>query len=181
MIQFFGEIDRKRGPKGVEQIASEHPAWYLDGHVKELKERIREQQNQLDLDVLKAEHKMIVREELAANKERLATIEASMPTLDEEKRGKLGKAFKEMSGLLAHVLPTRKAGDRKQVDVGKLAATMSTPCIRVGADIASMAVQNGIRVTKDGKMSLNDVSRLHMWSGRLLGDESTPESCRREG
>ena len=85
-----------------------------------------------------------------------------------------------MSGLLAGSMPTRQQGDRHQVDVGRLAEVMSTPCIKVGADVASMAVQNGIRITKDGKMSQNDVSRLFMWSGRLLGDETTLDDLRRD-
>ena len=57
---------------------------------------------------------------------------------------------------------------------------MTTPCIKVPADVASMAVQNGVRITRDGLMSMNDVSRLHMWSGKLLGDDTSVESLRRD-
>jgi hypothetical protein len=178
-VEFFSAMDKVDGPAGRGQIASSMPAWYFSKNIEDLEQDIAQTKRRLESGRIPHKMEGQTRAQLARMEKKLSELKDSKPNMGEG-ANVVGKMYKDLGKIIGERLPTRTENMRGTTDPAKLADLMSKPVIQVPDYIAQIAEKNGLRVSKDCKMSLTDASILWKMGGRLCDGETNVEVLRRD-
>ena len=179
-VEFFSAVDKVDGPTGKGQIASTLPAWYFEKNIRDLEDDIRQTKRRLDSGQIAHNKEAQVKVELRRKEKKLASLKDAKPVVDDKTRDVFAKVHDEMSESLSAAMYTREEEKRGTVNPARLADLMSKPSIKVSGKVAEMAASNGFPVSKDGKMSMTDLSIIWKSTGRILEKETNTEVLRRD-
>ena len=151
------------------RIKNAYPTHYNKKQADDLREEIRMYENGLEKGYFDKARYGEVTSKLKQAKEVLDQIEASRPNFEKQKDS-IAKIVKDAGELIRDAMYRRDEDRKGLVDPHEVARRWSTPCIKVSDEIATVALNNGKKVTKDGKMNLVELTQLWQY-GRDAVDE----------
>jgi len=179
-VEFFSAVDKVRGPSGEMQIASSMPAWYFTRNLELLEDDIRQTRNRLNSGQVPHGKEAQVKADLGRKEKKLTLLKESKPKFEGATKDVCAATFKELSKVLSESMPTRTEDQKGLVNPAVLLDIQSKPSIKVSGSVAEIAIRNGLKVSKDGKMSGNDASLLWKWTARVCEEDSNTERLRRD-
>ncbi len=174
-ITVFGKVDRNRDGK----IMSEYPSWYFDKQREELEIAIENTRKQLDDGSLPSTVRARVKNELSIREAKLEKIMADSPKLEGSDRDYINSVKKDLAEELGRAHFTRDERLKGLVDAHEEAHRMVDPVIQIKNERqAEFCKACGVQI-RDGKVSRNDMDRMHKIASRMLGESTDIEYLRR--
>ena len=175
-IQFFGSIDHSHGDDR-KQLSADYPVYYFREHVEKLREEVEDHEMRLRDDKVPVTEIYKAKAELKKKKEKLATIEASIPKLDGKQKDAMAKHYKALEGMIRDAMPTRSDMMMGLANVHDEVRMMSKPSL----DARGMSIlgQLGIRAV-NGKITRTEAERAYKILGCNLGENTNIERLRRD-
>jgi hypothetical protein len=160
-------------------IQSEYPGYYNNGTIEEIDSELRY------LEGFQSENGVIIDPgESAKNRARIKLLKKYQDNYREKiselgnKQDLISKRTKEVEQVLTEAMYSYDDDKRRMVDAHRQ-DTLETECkIAVSKEIAGYIVRNGGRVSKDGKTSLNALSRVWKIGRNALDEDSNTEIIR---
>jgi len=177
-LDFFTGADKNRDGKN----ASEYPAWMHQSQMDELRESIRQREHALDNDLVYASERMIQRDRLKKEKEKLGVIEESKPKLEGPELDRLVKARKYLGGEITKLMYSHSEMERGTADAHEEARRMTEPCVSIkGEDVLPIIKACGVDgVTVDCRISRNQAEKCWKILSAYLGEPQNTEVLRKE-
>jgi hypothetical protein len=163
-------------------ITADYPAWYFgEGRqMEDLRKEIKDLGSALDVGAVSAEDVVRRTEDLADMKARLADIENSKPVFTGKDEVDLAKLRKDIGQKIGQALFTYDDMMRGTADAREEARRMKQPCIKLTKEQQALAINCEMNVSKDGKISRDDASRIYQMASKLLGESGMVENLRKE-
>ncbi len=179
-IRFFSEVDYNTKDSG--KIGSSYPSWYMKAQLRFLNENIEQEERELKAESLPPQNIPIKRAKIKKMKERLDAILEAKEAL-KPSRDKLAAIVDELSPKLADIMYKRSDENKGLVNPEDIVEHWSTPCVEISGDLAKIAVENGMRVKKNGSGGLvNEIDAGKLWkfSRAALGEDTNLERLRKD-
>ena len=176
-IQFFTAHDiNKEG-----RIVNCYPVYYNHREVEDLKEEIRMYETKLALPsgfgAMRATYAEDA-QKLERAKKKLYDLEQVRPDFEKQKDA-IAKMTRLAGSVIGDVMPSRDDETRGLADAHEVARAWTELCIKVPDEVAQVAIQNGKRVSKDGKMNLVELTQIWQMGREALGETRNAEVLRR--
>jgi len=174
-IIFFGEVDRNKHGR----IASEYPSWYFENLVEKMEEEVDEKKRRLASGFLSDDNKMKLAKQIKDQEDRLEKINEAKVNLRGKHQDDVNKLRKELGEIISDSMYRQTDIDKRRADPHEEARRNMNPCIAVRGKLYDVAVANGFKVSKDGKMSRNEASRFWKIMNKALGEISNTSILRK--
>jgi hypothetical protein len=174
-IMFFTEADLD--PKG--RIKHQYPVYFNRKQKDDIQEEIRRLKTGIDKKLFPDGVMGEAREKLRKAEDALERMETMRPDFEKHK-DRIAKLRDELGTGISDSLFTRDEMKKGLADAHEEARRMSEPVITLSPSAAGVAVQNGIRITGDRKVSRTDATRLWQMSREALGEMRDVEVLRRD-
>jgi len=168
---FFSEDDLAKG--GV--IVSLYPAWWFQNHIEDLETEIQHDEFVIDRELIEPAKKWEFKQLLKKKKEKLARIAESTPKFNDRQRQKIDGYYHELSTAIKDSMFSYTEMQRGTADAHEEARRMSTPCIKIPADIAKLC---NIKL-EHGQGSRNQATKAWKIMGRILNRATNVETLRK--
>lgn len=179
-VQFYGKCDRNKYGK----IASVKPAWTMDTHIEELRERIDSKKRALERGEIPPDSIMQAKEEIAKEEGKLSSILESKPNFTGGDKDKIWKIYKDIGNDIRNAMFTRSDMKMGFASPHEEARRMKdNGLISVSREVADICQENNIKVreTKNGlAVSRDGATQLWKLSGYALGEPTNVEVLRRD-
>ncbi len=174
-MKIFGETDRT--PSG--KVKSEFPSWYFDQQKEDLKKDIADSERALKSGAIPYPVRERTETELARRKERLKNIEAETPRLSDAEKDKFGKMRDGIGKKIGEATFKRSEMEKGLADAHEEAHRMVDPVIKIENEgEAEFAKACNIEI-KDGKVSRNEMEKMHKIASKILGESTDIEYLRK--
>jgi len=175
-IVFFTESDIDPVTK---KIKNTYPTYFNRKQREDLEEEIRMMEKGLDEGYFEKSKVGEVRERLKMAKSSLDKIQEHAPVLEKQK-DRIYKMTTELGERIALSMPRREDMKKSLVDAHEEAVRMSEPCIELTPQLAGIALSNGMKISKDRKISRDNAVRLWQLGRSALGESRNSEVLRRD-
>jgi len=173
----FGPADRDRDGN----ILSTYPAFYTRTQLEDLQESVASKRRALENDWVPEGAVLSHKEMLRKEEAKLASIEGSIPVLNESDRERLNASYKWLSAQIKPLLFSRS--EMQKSDLGhEEARRMTTPCIKVENDEqAAILKACGVdRFHGNGLITREQATKAWKIIGRLIDKPSNVEYLRKD-
>jgi hypothetical protein len=141
---------------------------------------IAEGEAALEADAIPHQGKAKFREALRKKKERLAEIDASIPNLQGADKDAIAKIREETTKILKQEHPRFKDQEKGITDAHEEVKKMTDKYIPLKDEkMANFAKECNVEI-KDGKISRNDMDKIHKLASKMLGESTDIEALRRD-
>ena len=117
-------------------------------------------------------------QKLERAKKKLYDLEQVRPDFEKQKDA-IAKMTRLAGSVIGDVMPSRDDETRGLADAHEVARAWTELCIKVPDEVAQVAIQNGKRVSKDGKMNLVELTQIWQMGREALGETRNAEVLRR--
>jgi len=172
-IQFFGEADCDKDGN----ITSEMPSWYLERHIEELEESINRKETALKFNRIVSDQVPRMQAEVKAEKEKLKKIRESKPVVEGAAKDRCAKTYESLKKQIRESMPTRKQAKDGLANPYDELKRLKEKHITISPE---MAASLGVK-SDHGKISGDEANKCFQILGKVLGEQTNPESLRRDG
>lgn len=174
-IKIFGETDRT--PRG--KVKSEFPAWYFDMQKEDLMKEINDGEIAIQSGAIPYAIKERSENELRKKKDRLDKIEEETPKLNGKDKDMVSKMRDGIGKKIAEAKFSRSDMERGLADAHEEAHRMVDPVIKIDSQAEAEFARSCNIEIRDGKISRNEMEKMHKIASKMLGESTDIEYLRR--
>ena len=175
MIQVFGEVDKTEKGK----VKSTYPSWYYDTQKEELQDSIDHKERMIEQEIVPPSERMLAKERLGQEKERMKKIEMSKPKLTDLEVDEAAKIRKSLGAKIKEAMYTRSDMEKGVADAHEVARRWSIPCIKLDEKELPFAKSCDVTVSHDGKVTQIGAEKVWKIASKLIGEPSNTETLRK--
>lgn len=174
-FQVFGSVDLN--DKG--NIKSTYPAWYFDHLMDDLRNDISRIETNLKFDRIPRDQVFDTQSNLSKKKEKLKSLENSMPNLKGKQKDQFAKIREELGEKISGSMFTRDEMRKGLADAREEMKRATEPCIEVRGDSVNFARACNVKIIK-GKVSRDGAAKMWKIASKALEEPTNVERLRRD-